>query len=298
MSNAPESAASIYDLGYQRYQGERIGRRQAIMTIYVEGLRGIFGLGRSSAAKIAPWTLIAIAMLPAVTVLAVSIIMGGDGDSGDIFEHHEYFSLVSLVLALFIAIVGPDVVGRDQRNRTISLYFSRALSRSDHVLAKYAATTTGLLLLTLLPQAVLYAGNALIVESFGDYVTDEAHLILPIIGSSLLASAFLAAIGLFIASLTPRRAFATVGIILVMIVTTVVAGIMIDLDTSALALLIYLSPFDVMDGFGRFLFDVPPDDGSTLAAAGYEPFTYAIVAVGASVVAVGLLVRHYLRLQA
>jgi len=298
MSNVPENAASIYDLGYQRYTGERIGRRQAIKTIYVEGLRGIFGLGRSSAAKIAPWTLVVISMLPAVTLLAIGIIAGGDGSADDIWGHHEYFSLVSFVLALFIAIVGPDVVGRDQRNRSISLYFSRALSRSDYVLAKYAATTTGLLLLTLLPQAVLYVGNALIVESFSGYITEEANLILPIVGSSLLASAFLAATGLFIASLTPRRAFATVGIILVMIVTSVVAGIMLELDASPLALLIYLSPIDVIDGFGVFLFDVPVQENSTLAAAGYEPFTYAIAAVGASVGAVGLLVRHYLRLQA
>ena len=37
--------------------------------------------------------------------------------------------------------VAPELVGRDQRNRSLALYFSRAVSRSDYVLAKLAALT-------------------------------------------------------------------------------------------------------------------------------------------------------------
>ncbi len=302
MSNQQEASvaaeSSIYDLGYQRYEGERIGRMQAIRSIYIESLRGAFGLGRSTGAKIAPWALIVIAWLPAVALLGSGILFGGNMDSSEIFEHHDYFGFINFVLALFVAIVAPDVVGRDQRSQTLSLYFSRALKRSDYALAKYAAMVTALLPLTLVPQALLYAGNALIVENFKDYITEEADLILPILAASVLVCAFLASIGLFISSLTPRRAFATVGIILAMIVTQFVSGTLTSIDSPGLGLAVYISPFDIMRGFGAFLFDVPLPVDDPTELAGYNSFTYVFAAIGVSIAGAGLLVRRYLRLQA
>ncbi len=41
------TAGSIYDLGYQRYEGVRLGRRHAIWALYVHSLRSVFGIGRS-----------------------------------------------------------------------------------------------------------------------------------------------------------------------------------------------------------------------------------------------------------
>ena len=51
----------------------------------------------------------------------------------EIFKHEDYFGYVQIVLVLFCAAVAPELV-RDQRNRMISLYFSRALSRVDYAL--------------------------------------------------------------------------------------------------------------------------------------------------------------------
>ena len=46
--------AAIHDLGYQRYAGRRGGAVEARRALFVQGLRAMFGLGRSAKAKIVP----------------------------------------------------------------------------------------------------------------------------------------------------------------------------------------------------------------------------------------------------
>ena len=207
---AETAAGAIYDLGYQRYDGVRLGRRHAVSALYRESLRGAFGLGRRTAAKIAPAVLLLIAVGPAVAALVGGLLGGEDVE---VVRHDEYYGLVILVLALYVAVIAPDIVGRDHRNRTLSLYFTRAISRADYVLAKFLALTSAMLLITLVPQLVLFVGNALIADSFGDYLRDDVDQLLPIVGTALLGSALLASIGAAIAAQTPQRAFTTVGIV-------------------------------------------------------------------------------------
>jgi hypothetical protein len=61
----------IHDIGYQRYDGPRLGRGYAARSLFTHGLRVAFGLGRSAKAKIFPWIIIgmvsAIALIVAVT---------------------------------------------------------------------------------------------------------------------------------------------------------------------------------------------------------------------------------------
>ena len=49
-----EGAGSIYDLGYRRYDGERLGRRHSVLALYLYSLRWAFGLGRRTSSKIIP----------------------------------------------------------------------------------------------------------------------------------------------------------------------------------------------------------------------------------------------------
>ena len=45
---------SIYDIGYRRYEGPRLGRGHAIRSLFTHSLRSTFGIGRGGRAKIAP----------------------------------------------------------------------------------------------------------------------------------------------------------------------------------------------------------------------------------------------------
>ena len=60
-SSAPTTASgpggSIYDLGYQGYEGPRLGRRSAATALFRNTLKGCFGIGRGGRAKIAPLAL-------------------------------------------------------------------------------------------------------------------------------------------------------------------------------------------------------------------------------------------------
>src|SRR5690606_20540250 len=136
---AGQEASSIYDLGYRRYEGARLGRRYAVLALYRESLRAAFGLGRSTGAKIGPAILIAIALVPALVQLLLGALL--PVDEIELVTHPDYYSGIKFLLALYIGIVAPDVVGRDQRTRSLTLYFTRAITRWDYALGKLAAMT-------------------------------------------------------------------------------------------------------------------------------------------------------------
>ena len=70
---AESATGAIYDLGYQGYDGPRLGRRAAFWTLFWASLRACFGLGRSGRAKVAPWGLTAIVIIPAAIALSTAV---------------------------------------------------------------------------------------------------------------------------------------------------------------------------------------------------------------------------------
>ncbi len=292
------AAGSIYDLGYRRYEGRRLGRREAVLSLYVHGLRAAFGLGRRTRSKIFPMGLGVVAALPAIGYLMAAAFV--DLDISDAIRAEDYFSSVFFfppsALMLFVAAVAPELLGRDQRHATLPLYFSRALSREDYALARYASMATALLALTLLPQAILFLGNALVVDSFGGYFQDEWGQIGPIIGSSLLISLFFAAIGMVISAQTPRRAFATIGVIAPFLFLPIISLILVGTVENIVGRLgVFLNPFFVIDGFTYWFFDSAPNfgEGDTLTTANFAGGWYFFFALAVTALAIGLLLRHY-----
>ncbi|MXZ89587.1 MAG: hypothetical protein F4Z07_12215 [Dehalococcoidia bacterium] len=292
------AAGSIYDLGYRRYEGRRLGRRNAVLSLYVHGLRAAFGLGRRTRSKIFPMGLGVVAALPAIGYLMAAAFI--DIDISDVIRAEDYFSSIFFfppsALMLFVAAVAPELLGRDQRHATLPLYFSRALSREDYALARYASMATALLALTLLPQAILFLGNALVVDSFGGYFQDEWGQIGPIIGSSLLISLFFAAIGMVISAQTGRRAFATIGVIAPFVFLPVISLILVGTVENIVGRLgIFLNPFFVIDGFTYWFFDSAPNfgEGGTLTTADFAGGWYFFFALVVTALGIGLLLRHY-----
>src|SRR5690606_6032086 len=174
--------------------------------LYRERLRAAFGLGRSTGAKIGPAILITIALFPAVVQLIIGALL--PFDELELVRHDDYYNGVKFVLALYVGVVAPDVVGRDQRTRTLTLYFTRAITRRDYAVGKLAAMTTAMLAITLIPQLLLFVGNALASDDFAGHASANWDLIFPIVGSALFGSWLIASIGTFIAAQTPTRAFA------------------------------------------------------------------------------------------
>lgn len=285
MTTEPERAGSIYDLGYRSYGGTRLGRRHAVRTVYVESLRSAFGLGRRASSKVIPVILLVIVLLPAAVHLGIA---AASRQQMDIVKPEDYSSFVEVILALFVAAQAPELAGRDQRNRTLSLYFSRAIERRDYALAKLGALISAMLVLTLVPQAVLFVGNAFTTNDALEYLRDDAANVPRVLASSVLVSGLCASVALAIASRTPRRAYATGGIIAIFVGSAAIGGI---LDATVGRYGIMVSLFDLMTGATYWIFSAEHE---------YEVATELMFAavVGVTAISVGLILRRYERIPA
>jgi ABC-2 type transport system permease protein len=290
------TVGSIYDLGYKRYEGVRLGRRHAIWALYIYSVRGVFGIGRSLSSKVGPMGLAVVALLPAIVQLGIAAIAPADIE---VIEPEEYYGFIQVVLAVFCAVVAPELVGRDQRMQTLSLYFSRALRRQDYALAKSAALITGMFAITVIPQVIMFAGNGLAADDFGDYLQDKWTDLPSILGSAILLSGFIASIALVIAAQTPRRAYSTVAILAAFVLASAVGASLFeaaDQDVGRFVLLI--SPFHIVGGLTLWFFDASPEAGSQLAKADLPGIAYAIEAASVALLMLALLLRRYGRISA
>ncbi|MFN8224327.1 MAG: hypothetical protein U0R50_13895 [Gaiellales bacterium] len=287
--------SSIYDLGYRPYEGERIGRKGTLLTLYVHGLRSCFGLGRRATSKLFPFGLAIVAYVPALVQLAIAATLSGADEHVDIFKHEDYLGFTRLILILFCAAVAPELVGRDQRNRTLSLYFSRAVTRRDYAFAKLAALTTAMLALTLGPQLLLYVGNGLATNDIRGYIADNADLLPPILAASVLVSLAIAAVGLVVASYLPRRAYATGAIVGATILTSAIVGIVVATTQTAPARAAVLFGPQAWEGLTLWLFGAEPASGSAIAEASLSGWLYLLAVVSTVVLAVAATLRRFVK---
>ena len=295
MSLQSDGAGSIYDLGYRRYDGVRLGRRHSVLSLYFYTLRGAFGLGRRSSSKIIPIAVAIIAFIPALIQLGIAAIVPAQFE---IIKPENYYGYVGVIVALFCAAVAPEIVGRDQRTRTLSLYFSRALQRRDYALAKLAAFVTALLLLTLLPQAVLFLGSMLAANDVPQFLKDGWRQLPRIVASGLLIAGLMASLSLAIACQTSRRSYATVAVIALFLVTTPLANIFVRAAGGVGRFAVLFSPFDLLAGTTQWVFDVTPDSEHVVSVADLPLLIYPVVTLALIGIATAIILRRYERIAA
>ncbi len=241
----------IHDIGYQRYEGVRLGRRAALTALYVHGLRAAFGLGRTAKAKIFPWLVVSIVVLVAVVVAAVRSQTGTS-----IVTYAGFDDSMSWLIIFFAAILAPELVSRDMQSGTLPLYFSRPLRAADYVLAKFAAMVTALWLLLGVPQLIMFLGAAFTTGEGMNGVWNELGDLIPAWGYSLLWALVFTSVSLLIASLTGKRAFAAGGIVAFFLMTTPVVGVLASLPNTTVNSLAFLtSPMTLVSGVWVWLSD-------------------------------------------
>ncbi|SNT02025.1 ABC-2 type transport system permease protein [Streptosporangium subroseum] len=212
-----ESTGVIHDIGYRHYDGARLGRGHAVLALTVHSLRGVFGLGRTARAKIIPFLLVGVMMLPAVVSIAIMAVVKQKG-----LGYTEYAAIMQAVLAIFLASQAPYTVAPDLRFRVLPLYLSRPVTLVDYVGAKLAAMTTAMFLLLAVPLTVLFIGEMLI-DLPGD--TPTAAYLTSMAGAVCYA-VLLACIGVAIASFTPRRGLGVASVIAFYLLTSAVSTVL------------------------------------------------------------------------
>jgi ABC-2 type transport system permease protein len=224
---AATSAAGsvIHDLGYRRYDGPRLGRAQIVRALAWHSFRSAFGLGRGAKAKIVPLVALVALCLPAV-VNAFAMSKGNPR----LVDYDTYSpALRDIVMTVFVAVQAPELVSRDLRSRVLPLYFARPIKTIDYPLAKYLAFTAACLVMVEVPLLLLYVGSIANVHG-GSAVWAQTRALIPGLLVGLMWAVVLAAISLYLASLTGRRAFATGAVAVFFLLTFTLAEILLQVE--------------------------------------------------------------------
>jgi ABC-2 type transport system permease protein len=298
----PAETGSIYDLGYRRYEGPRLGRAHAVRSLFSHSLRSTFGLGRGGRAKIAPVTLLFLVSIPAVAIIAAQALLrqfpGGEGFGGQLPVRFEtYASTIGIFVVLFCAAQAPDLFGRDQRHKLLALYFSRALRRTDYALARMAGFMVAVFILQMLPQLVLFLGQVLLSTDVGAKVFEDLPDLLKATAQAAFTAGLLGGLAMTVAAFTPRRAYAVAGIIALFVIPGIVTQIVVGLGSEDLGRwLVLLSPQSVLAGVNGFLFHVAVSSGDGVAVPFIPDWVYVTTAVVGIVGAMLVTLRRFQRM--
>lgn len=225
-SGPPAAGGVIHDLGYRRYDGPRLGRSVIVAALAWHSFRSAFGFGRGAKAKIIP----AIAFIAICLPAAVNAFAMSRGNQQLVYYDTYAPVLRDLVMTVFVAVQAPELVSRDLRSRVLPLYFSRPIKPGDYPLAKYLGFTAACLVMLEVPLLLLWAGAAANVHG-GAAVWAQTRALIPGLLVGLMWAVSLAAIGLFLASLTGRRAFATGTVAITFLLTYTLAEILLQVET-------------------------------------------------------------------
>ena len=222
------TGAQIHDRGYRKFEGARSGVAGAMRSVAWHSTRSVLGLGRKARHKIAPVIVIIVGFIPALIFVGVAALIGDEIFDGELTP--EFWELPRQSIAaivLFTGLVAPEALVRDRRDGMLSLYLSTPLTRITYLLSKVIAVAGTLALIVLLPTTMYLVG--LTFTSAGpDGLVDWVTVFLRVVFSGALASLVYALISMAGSSLTDRRAFASVAVILLMLGTLTVIQILID----------------------------------------------------------------------
>ena len=285
------SDAQILDRGYRRFEGDRSGVAGAMRSVAWHTVRSILGLGRSARHKVFPVIVLVVSFIPAVAFLALTVLIGDLLDGELRPEYWEFFGFAFAATIVFVALVAPEAIVRDQRDGMFALYLSTPLSRVSYVASKVIAVLGTMSLVVLGPPVLWLLGYTFQSqgpEGLVDWFGVMGRLLL----AGLIICIVYTAVSLGVSSLTDRRAFASIAVVFVMLGASIVTNVLVDVAELAENWRV-LDPLGVALEAAPRLFGDRSEEFATvsnwLIAAGCAGWT----AFGA-----GLLVFRYRRLAA
>lgn len=290
-SNGIDARGVIHDIGYRTYSGPRLGLGAVARSLFLTGLLNAYGLGRSGKAKMLPLSMLALALFPAVIIVAIMVV---SGFGGNFVDYSTYANTTFVLIIIFVAGQAPVLFTRDLRSGSIVLYLARPLSPTLFALVRWASLVSAIFIFTLIPMLLLYAG-ALGAEA--DFTDQSVDLLQAIAGIAVLA-VVLATIAGLVSAFTLRRGLAVGAIIVALLVSNgfvasvkgIAAGTGSNDAIGEWAGL--LSPFSLVDGIsagvlgGTEFYPLSPD-GAAMTTI-YVVFALALVAAG-----LWLLIKRY-----
>ena len=219
------SEGQVFDLGYLNYVGTREGRARARKALFVNGIRTCFGLGRGAMAKVLPILFFLAVMAPAAVFSIMAGLLGEMlVDLVDLPGHADYYEFVSVILFIFAAIIAPELLCTDRRSGVINLYLVRPLTSNDYVLGRWSAFFLVSVLFIYSGQVLLLLGLTLGAPDPLQYLRENWLDIPKFLGAGLAIAVITTTVPLAAASLTDRRAYATVAVIGLFLISSITVG--------------------------------------------------------------------------
>ncbi|MEZ5166429.1 MAG: ABC transporter permease subunit [Acidimicrobiales bacterium] len=220
--------AEILDRGYRRFDGDRAGVAGAVRSVAWHTTRSILGLGRKARHKIFPVIIILLSFVRAIVFVGVAAIFPVDIFEGQIIP--AYWELLRdsiLPVLLFAAMVAPEALVRDRRDGMLSLYLSTPLTRGTYLLSK-VISVFGIMTVTLVgPALLLLLGFTF--EGVGPAgPVDWLVAFLRVLAAGVAVAVVFTALALACSSITDRRAFASISVVLFLIGLSAVVAVLID----------------------------------------------------------------------
>ncbi|MFG2915820.1 ABC transporter permease [Kitasatospora sp. NPDC048298] len=296
MSLPPEARSTdtgvIHDIGYRGYTGPRLGRSYATRALFTQSLRAAYGLGRSGKSKVLPMLVLGVITVPALIMVALSVVMKRDELP---VEYAGYLSMLSLVVSVFLASQAPVLFSRDLRYQTVPLYFSRPITRTDYVRAKFGAMVCAQLLLMAAPLLVLYIGALL---GGMDFAHNTGHFLYGLV-AALLYALVPTSVAVVIAAATPRRGFGVAAIMGYLAVSAALGAAVVGIshtgttDSDAAQWVSLISPTELVESLVNELFGLGDGLDRRHAPGGLGLAVFALVAAAMVVGSYRLLLRRY-----
>jgi ABC-2 type transport system permease protein len=278
-----ENTGVIHDIGYQHYEGPRLGRGYAMRSLYVHSVRSAYGLGRSAWAKLLPFAVLGFASLTSLILVVVNTQL-----PEPVIDYVGIASTFTYAATVFVAVVAPELVSVDLRSNLLQLYLSRPLRRRDYALTKLAALWTATFVLFAIPMLIMFLGMAFNTDTGISGVFDELGGLCQGLIASVIHAALLSALALPLASLSGRRVFASGMIIALFLLTTPISASIQAFGQGALQNLGGLfDPASLLNGVDQWLFGLNID---IVWTGDYGPVyglvTAALIALGTTLTVV------------
>jgi ABC-2 type transport system permease protein len=224
------SDARIIDRGYRHYDGPRTGTRGAIRSVIVHSVQRGLGMRRTIWAKVLPVLTAAIAYVPAVVFVGIVALVPARSLTDFVLPSYgEYYSYVISAIILFVAFAAPEMLCTDRRSGMLGIYLASPLDRDTYLLAKAGAVAATLAVVCLGPPLLMLVAN--ILQSQGPETVGEALLTLTrVLVAGAMITLLYTGVTMGIASLTDRKAVATAGVILLLLVSAAIAGTLAEVS--------------------------------------------------------------------
>jgi len=219
------STGTVFDIGYQRYTDRREGRGRSRRAVFKDGVRTVLGLGRGGRAKILPWFFIAvlavIGLVMAIVAGAIDLNAGpGTAERMNLPSHGDYYGIASIIVFVFAAVVGPELLCPDRRNGVMNLYLVRPLTGSDYIISRWGAFLVVMLAALWVPQLILFLGLSASDPLPMAYLQKHWVNVPKFFAAGAALAVYATTVALLTASFTTRRAYASVFLVGLFVITT------------------------------------------------------------------------------